>query len=72
MPQITDRRWVEVDLDKLRANYRAIEGILRPGCQLMAVVKANAYGVGMLPAARAFGPGMPAFSAWQAFGKRTP
>lgn len=54
MPQITDRCWVEVDLDKLRANYRAIEGILRPGCQLMAVVKANAYGVGMLPAARAF------------------
>ena len=27
MPQITDRCWVEVDLDKLRANYRAIEGI---------------------------------------------
>ena len=42
MPQITDRCWVEVDLDKHRANNRARDGNLRPGWQMMAVVKANA------------------------------
>lgn len=72
MPQITDRCWVEVDLDKLRANYRAIEGILRPGCQLMAVVKAMLMASACFPPPARLRTWDAGFSAWQAFGKRTP
>jgi alanine racemase len=39
--------WAEVDLDAIEANCRAMRAILRPGADLMAVVKANAYGHGL-------------------------
>ena len=42
--------WVEVDLDRLRHNVRALTP---PGAELMAVVKADAYGHGDAPVARA-------------------
>ena len=42
--------WVEVDLDRIRHNVRALTP---PGVELMAVVKADAYGHGDLPVARA-------------------
>ena len=42
-----------VDLDAIRANVRALLGCLAPGVGLMAVVKANGYGHGAVPAARA-------------------
>ncbi|MER3460655.1 MAG: alanine racemase [candidate division GAL15 bacterium] len=45
--------WVEVDLDAVRANVRATLGVLRGPTQLMAVVKADAYGHGAVPVARA-------------------
>ncbi|RIK54798.1 MAG: alanine racemase, partial [Chloroflexi bacterium] len=38
--------WIEVDRSALVNNVRAIRRRLAPGCQLMAVVKANAYGHG--------------------------
>lgn len=45
--------WVEVDLDAVRANVRATLGVLKGSTQLMAVVKADAYGHGAVPVARA-------------------
>lgn len=48
-----DPVWIELDLSALRHNLRQFRGLLRPGCQLVAVVKANAYGHGLLPMARA-------------------
>lgn len=44
--------WAEIDLAALAHNVRAIKNILRPGTQLMAIVKANAYGHGAGPVAR--------------------
>lgn len=48
-----DPVWIELDVSALRHNLRQFRGLLRPGCQLVAVVKANAYGHGLLPMARA-------------------
>ncbi len=45
--------WVEVDLDAIRHNAGVMRSILAPGCQLMAVVKAQAYGHGAVAVARA-------------------
>ncbi|OPZ83106.1 MAG: Alanine racemase [bacterium ADurb.Bin429] len=45
--------WVEVDLDAIRANLRAIRAFIGPHTGVIAVVKADAYGHGLLPAARA-------------------
>lgn len=45
--------WVEVDLDAVRSNVRATLGVLRRSTQLMAVVKADGYGHGAVPVARA-------------------
>lgn len=47
--------WVEVDLKKLASNYRSIHNYLRKtsGASVLAVVKADAYGHGMVPVASA-------------------
>jgi alanine racemase len=45
--------WVEVDLDAIRHNVRTALSVLRRGAQLMAVVKADGYGHGAVPVARA-------------------
>jgi alanine racemase len=45
------RTWAEVDLGAVRHNVRALRG--RAGVPLMAVVKADAYGHGAVPVARA-------------------
>jgi alanine racemase len=42
---------VEIDLAALRFNYRALTALV-PGCELMAVVKADAYGHGAVAVAR--------------------
>ncbi|MCZ9345808.1 alanine racemase, partial [Streptomyces sp. TRM76130] len=47
------RARAEIDLDALRGNVRTLRGLLAPGAQLMAVVKADAYGHGAIPCARA-------------------
>ena len=39
--------WIEVDLGALAANVAALKGAFGPGVELMAVVKANAYGHGV-------------------------
>ncbi|WP_241562005.1 alanine racemase [Streptomyces hoynatensis] len=43
----------DIDLAALRGNVRALRRRLAPGAALMAVVKADAYGHGLLPCARA-------------------
>ncbi len=44
--------YVAVDLDAVAHNARQVLGGLKPGARLCAVVKANAYGHGMVPVAR--------------------
>ena len=43
---------MEVDHSALEANFRAIRSYLGPCCQVLAVVKANAYGLGAVDVAR--------------------
>jgi len=51
--ELADPVWIELDLSALRHNLRQLRSLLRPDCRLVAVVKANAYGHGLLPMARA-------------------
>jgi len=48
-------RWAraEVDLEAVRRNVRTLKGRTRPGTLFMAVVKADGYGHGAIPVARA-------------------
>ena len=46
MSDFLKRTWAEIDLDAIRHNYRVIRDSLAPGSQVMAVVKADAYGHG--------------------------
>lgn len=48
MSETTGRRptWAEIDLDALAANLRTVRGVVGPRVQVMAVVKADAYGHG--------------------------
>jgi len=47
-------RWALVDVDALRRNALAVTQLVGPRCEVMAMVKANAYGHGALLAAHAF------------------
>lgn len=47
-----DRAWLEMDLDALIHNAQTIQEQLPPGCAIMAVVKANAYGHGSVVVAK--------------------
>lgn len=51
-PAPTGRAWKELDLDALRHNAEILRSRLAPGCELMAVVKADGYGHGGAAAAR--------------------
>jgi alanine racemase len=71
--------WVEISVDALRANFETVSR--RAGVPVCAVVKANAYGHGLVPAARVFaeaGARMLAVTRWEeardlrAAGVRTP
>ncbi|NJL84224.1 MAG: alanine racemase [Chloroflexaceae bacterium] len=46
------RAWVEIDLTAIAHNVREIKGCLGPSTELMAVIKADAYGHGALSVAR--------------------
>ncbi|MDI6878149.1 MAG: alanine racemase [Desulfitobacteriaceae bacterium] len=55
--------WIDVDLDAVRSNYRSVLGLLHPGARVMAVVKADAYGLGAVEVARTLqGEGCSAFA----------
>ncbi|UWG97202.1 alanine racemase [Dehalobacter sp. DCM] len=45
--------WIEVDLDAIKHNYQQVVSGLSEGCSVMAVVKADAYGLGAAEVARA-------------------
>ena len=45
--------WAEVDLEALRLNLLAIRSKLKPHVEVIAMVKANAYGHGAVPVAKA-------------------
>ncbi len=51
-PKVLSRTWAEVDLGAIRHNVRALMRRAK-GTPLMAVVKADAYGHGAIPVARA-------------------
>jgi len=44
----TDRSWLEFDLENLKHNAVALQAAMPDGCELMAVVKADAYGHGAM------------------------
>lgn len=46
--------FVEIDLAALRHNFTQVQKMVGLGVQLMAVVKSDAYGHGLVPAAKAF------------------
>ena len=46
------RVWVEIDLGRISRNYAKIAAAVRPAA-VLAVLKANAYGLGVIPYARA-------------------
>lgn len=47
-----DRAWAEVSLEHIAYNYQAMRAYLRPGCQLIAVLKVDGYGHGAVPVGR--------------------
>ena len=47
------RTWAEISLGALRRNAAELRRVLPPGCGLMGVVKADAYGHGAVPVAAA-------------------
>ena len=53
MPPLPRTAWLEIDLDALRGNLAALRSAAGPGVQIEPVVKADAYGHGAVPVARA-------------------
>ena len=44
------RAWLEIDLEKIKWNVNSLRSISRfSGCEIMAVLKADAYGHGAVP-----------------------
>ena len=46
------RTWVEIDLDELEHNFKILKNCLNPNSKFLGVIKANAYGHGMIQCAR--------------------
>ncbi len=44
--------WVEIDLDRFKANLRSIRGLIGPQCELLLLAKADAYGHGAVEMAQ--------------------
>jgi alanine racemase len=53
LPPLPRRSWLEIDLDALAGNARALRRLLPRGTQLGVVVKADGYGHGMVATSRA-------------------
>ena len=53
LPPLPRTAWLELDLDALAANLATIRRIVGPGVRVEPVVKADAYGHGAVPIARA-------------------
>ena len=50
--QIEKRSWIEVDLSQLKRNYQIYKQSLKRDAEIMAVIKADAYGHGDVQVAR--------------------
>lgn len=44
--QMEQRSWIEIDLDQIKANYELYKSSLKRKAEIMAVIKADAYGHG--------------------------
>jgi alanine racemase len=53
LPPLPRTAWLEIDLDALRGNLDALRRLAGPGVPVRPVVKADAYGHGAVPVARA-------------------
>ena len=53
LPPLARMAWLEIDLDALRGNLAALRAAVGPGVRVEPVVKADAYGHGAVPVARA-------------------
>lgn len=53
-PHVLRRAWLAVDTDALAHNVRVMAALAGPGARVAAVVKADAYGHGLVPVARVF------------------
>ncbi len=53
LPVLPRTAWLEIDLDAMRANLMALREMIGPGVGIEPVVKADAYGHGAVPVARA-------------------
>jgi alanine racemase len=53
LPALPRTAWLELDLDALAANLDLVRRLVGPGVLVQPVVKADAYGHGMIPVARA-------------------
>jgi alanine racemase len=56
MPIADTRAWIEVDLDAMRANYDTIRRSVGASVAMIPMVKADAYGLGVVSAVRALEP----------------
>ncbi len=54
LPPLTRPAWVEIDVDALANNLRLVRTLIPERTGVCAVVKADAYGHGLVPAARTF------------------
>jgi alanine racemase len=54
LPPLPRKVWLEIDVDALRGNFEAIRDSVGPNVDVNAVVKADAYGHGLVPVARVF------------------
>lgn len=52
MPNITDDRWLEIDIDAIKHNLEQVQSRLQEKVCLIAVLKADAYGHGAIETAR--------------------
>jgi alanine racemase len=55
LPPLPRTAWLELDLDALRSNLAVLRTVVGPGVRVEPVVKADAYGHGAVPVARALG-----------------
>jgi len=53
LPPLRRTAWIEIDTDALAANVAVLRRMAGPGIAILPVVKADAYGHGMVPIARA-------------------
>jgi alanine racemase len=54
LPPLPRRVWAEIDVDALAGNVAAVRELIGSGVELSAVVKADAYGHGLIPVGRVF------------------